>query len=427
MGEQTSELQITYACRSDVGKVRDHNEDYVIVEVPTDPEKRHKGKLFIIADGMGGHQAGEVASERAARTTVMDYYASQTDDVPARLRQAVQAANSEVYQMALANPSRAGMGTTVVLAAVIGNQVHVANVGDSRAYLIRPGSIAQITIDHSFVGEQVAAGILTKEQAKAHPQRNVITRALGSAAAVQVDTYLGTLQEGDAILLCSDGLTEHVSDEALQEVVTRHEPEQAVNRLVELAKEGGGSDNISVIILKAGPSGSPTLPGKPQLAATGGKPGFQAVTAAAPPQRPAAAQRAPKGGSSMIWIAGGGIAALLVVVVIIGAVLVVPRNLTGNIPPSATPTEAAPTALVPTAELGPSPTTGAAAGEPTSTLAPTPMATPTVTVRPFFPKPTLTISPTVTETPTATVTPGSGGGGEPAPQPTNQPPPPPTP
>ncbi|MBN1888196.1 MAG: Stp1/IreP family PP2C-type Ser/Thr phosphatase [Thermoflexales bacterium] len=245
------ELEIIYALGSNTGKVRDHNEDYVTVQDPGQPEQRQQGVLFIVADGMGGYQAGEVASESAAKVTISEYYATPVDDVSARLRSAIQAANVDIYQKAQANAAHSGMGTTIVAALVIGHQVYIASVGDSRAYLARDNAITQITVDHSLVGEQVEAGILTKEQAKAHPQRNVITRAVGSNPTVQVDTFQGELQAGDVILLCSDGLTEHVAEDVLLSTVTHYDPEQAVPHLIELARDGGGTDNISTIVLRA--------------------------------------------------------------------------------------------------------------------------------------------------------------------------------
>lgn len=246
---------IQFACRTHAGRVRDHNEDYVLAERPSDPAMlASKGTLLIVADGMGGHQAGEVASERAAQTIRREYYsAGGSPDLARRLAWAVQVANVEVHQLAQANPERAGMGAALVAAAIVGSEAHVANVGDSRAYLARGGSIRQITADHSLVAAHVEAGILTPAQARVHPQRNVLTRALGARPTVQADTHLVELQEGDVLVLCSDGLTEHVPEGALLEVATTCEPGQAADRLVELANEGGGSDNISVTVARVEP------------------------------------------------------------------------------------------------------------------------------------------------------------------------------
>ncbi len=421
MDEHVPGLKITFACKTDVGRVRDHNEDYAIAEAPVEAERRRRGMVFIIADGMGGHQAGEVASERAARTTLEEYYAAPMDDVPASLRHAIQTANNQVYQMAQANVARAGMGTTIVMAAIIGREVHIANVGDSRAYLVRHAlrTITQITTDHSFVGEQVQAGILTKEQAKLHPQRNVITRALGSAPTVQVDTYQGDLQEGDIILLCSDGLTEHVTEEKIQELVTHYDPEAAATRLIGLAKEGGGSDNISVIVLRAEPSGvpAPAAIGKSQPLPVGAS--GQAVQAAAAPRTALPARSEKQGGLSWAWILAGGGAALVIVVVLIGAALILSGKLAGG-SSQASPT---PTPL-PTTTVGPSIlptlTLPAQSAQPTQTIMPTYTPSPTSTPRPPTPTPTETPTPS----PTATQAPPSGGDDGGGKKPTPEPPPP---
>ncbi len=256
-------LTLQFACKTDPGRIRDHNEDYVLAERPDDAiVLSAKGTLLVVADGMGGHQAGEVASEKAAQVVRRKYYGAGGSPDPARrLLWAVQVASLEVYQLARANPAQAGMGTTVVAAAVIGNQAHVASVGDSRAYLVRGNSITQITADHSLVAAQVEAGILTPEQARAHPQRNVVTRALGANPTVQVDMRSVALMPGDALVLCSDGLTEHVPDAVLLGVVSSHSAEQAADKLVELANAAGGSDNISVIVAQAErPSAQSGLP-----------------------------------------------------------------------------------------------------------------------------------------------------------------------
>jgi serine/threonine protein phosphatase PrpC len=284
MEEDKAEFEITHACRTDVGKTRDHNEDYALVEIPTPAQACSQGMAFVIADGMGGHQAGEVASEQAVLQTIREYYARTEGDVPTRISQAIQAANVSVYDMAQTHAARAGMGTTIVMAVVLGQQVYVANVGDSRAYLVRHGAITQLTCDHSFVGEQLRAGLLTREQARSHPQRNVITRALGSAPQVQVDVHQGELQVGDVVLLCSDGLTEHVPDELLLAVAVRNDPEPMVDRLIELAKEGGGSDNISVIALRASaPAASPPAASPPATSPPATSPPATSPPATSPP------------------------------------------------------------------------------------------------------------------------------------------------
>jgi serine/threonine protein phosphatase PrpC len=144
------------------------------------------------------------------------------------------------------------MWTTIVTTALIGRKAYIASVGDSRAYLVHKNEISQITQDHSFVGEQIRAGLLTKEQARVHPQRNVITRALGSQAAVQVDTFEGELSDGDILILCTDGLTGHIPEDRIRDAAIQLPPQQAVHQLIEMAKEDGGTDNISMILLRMG-------------------------------------------------------------------------------------------------------------------------------------------------------------------------------
>jgi serine/threonine protein phosphatase PrpC len=235
---------------TDTGRVRPHNEDYVDFYVPPDPQQEaRKGAIYLVADGMGGHQAGEVASRGAVETAIERYYADTSSDVGKSLVRAVQAANQQIHAQAQTDPSKSGMGTTLVAAVILGRKVYVANVGDSRAYLINRASIAQITEDHSWVEEQVRAGLLTPEQAKRHPQRNLVTRALGSKPSVDVDLFEGEVSTGDAILLCSDGLTGRVEDHEIATIVRDHPPHEAVRLLVAAANERGGSDNITVLIV----------------------------------------------------------------------------------------------------------------------------------------------------------------------------------
>ena len=246
-------IRIIFAKGTDVGRKRGHNEDYVDAFSPPDPDARSKkGDLFVIADGMGGHQAGEVASQTAVETISRDYYADPEEEIARSIVRAIQRANAAIHQHAQESPSRAGMGTTVVAAVVRGQELCLANVGDSRAYLVRGGTIRQITRDHSFVEEQIRAGILTREEAKTHPQRNVITRALGAKPEVEVDTHCGTLLLGDRILLCTDGLSEYVQEGEIQALLNQHSPQEATQRLIALANERGGNDNITALVVQAG-------------------------------------------------------------------------------------------------------------------------------------------------------------------------------
>lgn len=248
----TTDLRLRVAYLSDIGRARDHQEDAVGVFVPADAATlAAKGQLLIVADGMGGHQAGEVASRLAVAEIQRAYYAGSNEDLASSLAEAFAAAHTAIHEQAQRMPGERGMGTTAVAAVVRGRAVQIANVGDSRAYLLRAGAITQITEDHSWVARQVQAGILTPEQAVQHPQRNLITRALGKGEAVAPDLFSGELQAGDVLLLCSDGLTRHVHDQELLDIVAADPPDSAVRRLVELTNRRGGGDNITVVVARA--------------------------------------------------------------------------------------------------------------------------------------------------------------------------------
>ena len=348
---QPEPAPFVFAKGTDVGRVRDHNEDYLDAFSPPDPvQRRQKGVLFVVADGMGGHQAGDVASQTAVEMTSHEYYADPDTDIRSSLIRAIKKANEFIYQEAQRTATRAGMGTTIVAAVVRGRELYLANVGDSRAYMMRQGKVAQATRDHSFVAEQVRAGLLTLEEARAHPQRNVITRALGSRPEVKVDTYNGELHPGDALLLCTDGLSEYVREEGMLAVMSQLPPEKAVSRLIAMARDQGGSDNISALIVQAGPPA-----------------GVASTAPATRATRPMPAQRVRR--RWLPWLAAGAAgagllgAAILVVVVFF---------------PDLFPQEAA----APTVE--PSPST-VATDESTATAspesAPTPTVDPTVTPR----------------------------------------------
>ncbi len=411
----SDELQITFAQGTDVGVVRDHNEDWVMIKDPSDPALQRKGRLFIVADGMGGYQAGEVASRIAGETVQREYYADPSADPTARLRNAVQAANGEVYRSAQGSTSHAGMGTTMVVTALIDNKAYIASVGDSRAYVIHQNVLSQITQDHSFVGEQIRAGILTKEQARVHPQRNVITRALGSQSTVQVDTFVGELLEGDVLVMCTDGLTGHVPEDRILNVVTQLPPEQAVAQLIQMAKDDGGTDNITAIVLRVGPplhNGAITAPvPQPQ--------GETTMVVMPQPQAKATLARAAvtpkrKGGVGVVWFVVGVLIALMAV----GAVGVVALSMSGSLLRgfwgAATPT--ATTALPPalptatpmkaTATVTPPAPTSTIAPTFTSTFTPTPTHTPRP---PLLPALGASATPSPSASPSATPTNSEGG------------------
>jgi len=372
----SEDLPITFSHGTDIGKVRDHNEDWVEVYDPTDAAAGSKGRLFIVADGMGGYQAGEVASRLAAETVKRDYYADPSDDPTARLRNAIQSANDAVYHSARSDRAHAGMGTTIVATALIGRKAYIASVGDSRAYLVHKNEISQITQDHSFVGEQIRAGLLTKEQARLHPQRNVITRALGSQATVQVDTFEGELAEGDVLVLCTDGLTGHVTEERIRDTVIQLPPQPAVRQLIEMAKDDGGTDNISAVVLRLGPP----PPAPPAQAVR------DSTTVSVPP----AVKRVPPPASKQfnpIWFIVGIVIVLILGGVAGAAALMMSGVLRGGsgraTPTPTTAPHASPQVLRTVTPLLVTipPTAPVAPGEPTQTLIPTlpPTSTPVPT------------------------------------------------
>jgi serine/threonine protein phosphatase PrpC len=253
MGESAlaKQLRLDVAQLTDVGRKREHNEDNMAYVIPKDPQvMAAKGALFIVADGMGGHAAGEVASEIAVDTVSNTYYQDDSDDVAGPLLQAIKRANSAIHQRAAENMLRSGMGTTCVAAVLRGNMAYIANVGDSRAYIVRGNQVRQISQDHSWVAEQVRAGLLTEEQARTHAQRNVITRCLGTQPDVEVDVFRERLEEGDSLVLCTDGLSGLISDEELKRIVAQFVPQESVYHLVERANENGGPDNITAIVVR---------------------------------------------------------------------------------------------------------------------------------------------------------------------------------
>ncbi|MBM3267080.1 MAG: Stp1/IreP family PP2C-type Ser/Thr phosphatase [Candidatus Sericytochromatia bacterium] len=228
---------------SDVGKVRSSNEDALGLD-------RDRG-IFIVADGMGGHQAGEVASQQAVDSLLGSLRARQPEEGAAEaMVRAITSANSEIAAAAQADKNLKGMGTTVVAAIVEGDRFTIAHVGDSRAYLVRDGGIRQLTEDHSMVAELVKAGVITPEAAETHPYRSAISRSLGQFKEVETDTSVHDFLPGDRVLLCTDGLTRFVKAEEILERIEAHEdPQDASQALIDIANERGGRDNITVILI----------------------------------------------------------------------------------------------------------------------------------------------------------------------------------
>ena len=228
---------------TDKGCVRPSNQDAVIVAK----------NLAGVADGMGGHRGGEVASS-AARDLLMGFLDGKTPD-ETELKTAVESVNQRLFIQQAEDESLSGMGTTLTVLWAAETQLYIAHVGDSRAYRLREGKLTQITHDHSMVEEMVRQGMLTPEQAACHPMRNVITRAVGTEAGIDVDVIVEERHAGDVWLLCSDGLHGMVSDARMEEVLSENKPEEAADILMEAAKEAGGRDNISVVIYLDGEAG----------------------------------------------------------------------------------------------------------------------------------------------------------------------------
>jgi protein phosphatase len=230
-------MRIDVGSASDIGRVRERNEDSILIDPP----------LFVVADGMGGHRGGQVAS-RVALETLEALAAEGRGTLPDQVR----GANRAVWDRSVEDERLAGMGTTLTAALIDGANALIAHVGDSRAYLLRAGVLRQLTADHTLVARMVKSGEITEAEADVHPHKNVLTRALGTDEQVEVDEDTIALLDGDRLLLCSDGLTGMVTEEQIQAILENSEqPQQAADRLVKAANRAGGIDNISVVVLEA--------------------------------------------------------------------------------------------------------------------------------------------------------------------------------
>jgi len=281
LGRSAKPTQIHVFGKTDLGRVREHNEDRFLVAdlsrkeaslLPhvRDHEVGAHGSLLVVADGMGGAAAGEVASEMAADTIYEQLLKTWTRE-PAptaqvfalRLREAVEAANSQIHSHAKAHPEVRGMGTTTTAVGVLGHQVFLTQVGDSRAYLIRDGTAYQLTKDQSLMQRLVEAGELTEEEAAQSERRNIILQALGPEPRVRVDLTYQELQREDVLVLCSDGLTGLVKKEEIGAIAgSERDLPVACDRLIALANERGGQDNITVIIARFDGPGLPVAVGE---------------------------------------------------------------------------------------------------------------------------------------------------------------------
>jgi serine/threonine protein phosphatase PrpC len=226
------------AGRTDRGKVRELNEDTF----------GYNDCLFVVADGMGGHQAGEVASAIAVETILK---ANLTGDITAALKKTLALANQTIFAQAEKNTQLTGMGTTVAVLYLDNNLAYVTNIGDSRVYYLSNNKLNQLTSDHSLVNELVKNGEITVEEAKSHPQRNILTQALGSNDTLDPEIIKLEINKGDKFLLCSDGLTSSVSETLIEELISQKiDPEIIVDQLINSANEFGGADNITVVLVE---------------------------------------------------------------------------------------------------------------------------------------------------------------------------------
>lgn len=255
-GEIIDNLQMEIAVRTDLGNIRKNNEDAVLVKKSNGEDER-RSILLLVADGMGGHLAGEVASNLAKEIIGEQYFQQKKKNNSAEvLKQAFIRANHEIFQKASSSDQFKGMGTTCTALAVDGNRLFYAHAGDSRAYHYRNGRIKQITTDHTYVQELVNEGAITAEEADQHPQRNILTNAMGTKPELKVDAgqYPENLLPGDRLLICSDGLYDYFNSKELEKILSKEDLQNVADLLLAEAKRRGGHDNITLIVATAGSS-----------------------------------------------------------------------------------------------------------------------------------------------------------------------------
>ena len=229
---------------TDIGRKRQVNQDFIFT---SEGAVGNLPNLLVVADGMGGHNAGDFASRYGVSVLVESVRKDRNFNPVQILRNAIEAANREILTQARLDPGMAGMGTTMVACTVVGGYAYVANVGDSRLY-VSASELSQITQDHSLIAEMVRLGELTPEQGRNHPDKNIITRAVGTAEEVRIDFFDIKLEAGNRILMCSDGLTNMVPDDRIFEIITEKKAEETVQGLIDEANANGGKDNIAVIV-----------------------------------------------------------------------------------------------------------------------------------------------------------------------------------
>ena len=244
---------IEVSVQSDIGCQRQNNEDSFGYWEPEDDQQfLRKGRLAVVADGMGGYEGGQEASRLAVETLVEVYRDFGGDDPQAALVEALQTAHEQIREYSFAHPELRGMGTTCTAAAIVQDALYYVHVGDTRLYLIRDGQITRVTRDHSYVGRLVESGMISPEEAENHPQRNILTAALGTNPDLIMDSpgQPKPLRPEDVLLICSDGLWGQVRDSEILDAVENKSAEQTGRKLIELARERGGPDNITVEVLR---------------------------------------------------------------------------------------------------------------------------------------------------------------------------------
>ena len=234
---------------TDIGQKRHMNQDFIFT---SEESVGNLPNLFVVADGMGGHNAGDFASRYGVSVLVESVRRDKNFNPVKVMRNAIEAANREVFSQSRNDPSMAGMGTTMVVCTVVGGYAYIANVGDSRLYLAGSDSMTQITQDHSLIAEMVRLGELTPEEGRNHPDKNIITRAVGTNEEVKIDFFDVKLETGDQILMCSDGLSNMVEDQRIFEILKGEDTKaDKAQVLVDEANANGGRDNIAVIVVEA--------------------------------------------------------------------------------------------------------------------------------------------------------------------------------
>lgn len=242
---------------TDVGSLRKTNEDEVLFVRPHDSKLRqHKGVMAIVADGMGGHNCGEVAARMAVETISEEFFTFKGDDLLKGLARAVDKANGKIFGLAQSNATHKGMGTTCVVAVLRGRELFLAHVGDSRAYRVSAKGVSQLTKDHTYVQSLFDQGIISAEEKDSHPEKNYITKALGTRKQVIPDIFRvpALVEPDDRLFLCTDGLYEYLSVEEIHSIVLKEKPSEASRKMIEMANNRGGHDNMSLLILEQCPA-----------------------------------------------------------------------------------------------------------------------------------------------------------------------------